>query len=28
MVAWVRIPLQALLIWWAYSFTTKNKKLQ
>ncbi|NNV56362.1 DoxX family protein [Limnovirga soli] len=28
MVAWVRIPLQALLIWWAYSFTNKNKNLQ
>ena len=26
-IAWLRIPLQALLIWWAYSFTLKTKKV-
>lgn len=26
-IAWIRIPLQALLIWWAWSFT-RTKKLK
>ena len=25
LIAWLRIPIQALLIWWAYSFTAKKK---
>ena len=24
-IAWIRIPLQALLIWWAWSFTLTKK---